>query len=274
MYCSYFKQYLAIFKQNYAIQINYSMMKSKTLIFLLCLLSLLLSACATTSDDDFEEDNKTAAALYEEAKSALAQEDYETAIQRLETLEARFPFGKYAQQAQLDMAFAYYKFEEPESATSAANRFIKLYPRHPYVDYAFYLKGLIKFNQGQSFFDKFSEDDQAKRDPEAARKSFLFFSDLVRRYPESKYAADAVERMTFLRNNLALHELFVAQHYMERGAYLAAVNRTKYIIQNYQKSPSTPEALLLQSKAYKKLRLDDLAEDSQRVYDMNFNSKK
>lgn len=250
------------------------MMKSKFLISLLCLLFLLLNACATTSEEDFEEDNKTAAALYEEAKSALSQEDYETAIQRLETLEARFPFGKYAQQAQLDMAFAYYKFEEPESATSAANRFIKLYPRHPYVDYAYYLKGIIKFNQGQSFFDKFSKDDQAKRDPEAARKSFLYFSDLVRRYPDSKYSQDAIQRMRFLRNNLALHELLVAQHYMDRGAYLASANRAKFIIQNYQKSPSTPEALLLLSQAYKKLRLNDLAKDSRRVYDMNFNSGK
>jgi len=234
---------------------------------------LFLSACATTSEEDFEEDNKTAAALYEEAKTALAQEDYETAIQRLETLEARFPFGKYAQQAQLDMAYAYYKFEEPESATSSANRFIKLYPRHPYVDYAYYLKGIIKFNQGQSFFDRFGDNDQAKRDPDAAQKSFFFFSELVRRFPQSKYAQDATERMTYLRNNLAQHELFVAEHYMKRGAYLAAANRAKYIIQNYQKSPATPEALKILSQAYKKLRLDDLAKDSMRVYNLNYGEK-
>ena len=250
------------------------MMTSKFSLPLLCLLSLLLSACATTSDDHFEDDGKTAAALYEEAKSALEQEDYETAIQRLETLEARFPFGKYAQQAQLDMAYAYFKFEEPQSATSAANRFIKLYPRHPYVDYAYYLKGLIQFNQGRSFFDRFAKENQAKRDPEAARKSFSYFSELVRRYPRSKYAKDAIERMTFLRNNLALHELFVAQHYMARGAYVAAANRAKHIIQYYQKSPSTPDALIVLSEAYKELKLDDLANDSQRVYDLNFGKKK
>ncbi|HFE39658.1 MAG TPA: outer membrane protein assembly factor BamD, partial [Gammaproteobacteria bacterium] len=174
---------------------NHPMMNSKTLFLALGLLLLLLSACATTSDEDFEDDGKTAAALYEEAKSALEQEDYETAIQRLETLEARFPFGKYAQQAQLDMAYAYFKFEEPQSATSAADRFIKLYPRHPYVDYAYYLKGLIQFNQGQSFFDKFAEENQAKRDPEAARKSFAYFSELVKRFPNSKYAKDSIERM-------------------------------------------------------------------------------
>ena len=246
------------------------MMNSKTLFLALGLLLLLLSACATTSDEDFEDDGKTAAALYEEAKSALEQEDYETAIQRLETLEARFPFGKYAQQAQLDMAYAYFKFEEPQSATSAADRFIKLYPRHPYVDYAYYLKGLIQFNQGQSFFDKFAEENQAKRDPEAARKSFAYFSELVKRFPNSKYAKDSIERMTFLRNNLARHELFVARHYMARNAYVAAANRAKYIIQYYQKSPSTPEALKVLRQAYKNLRLNDLASDSQRVYEMNF----
>ncbi len=248
-------------------------MPSKIFLPLLCSLLLLLSACATTLDEDFEHDGKTAAALYEEAKSALNREDYETAIQRLETLEARFPFGKYAQQAQLDMAYAYYKFEEPQSATSAANRFIKLYPRHPYVDYAYYLKGIIQFNQGQSFFDQFTKDDQARRDPDAARKSFLHFSDLVKRFPESKYTEDAIARMTFLRNNLALHELFVAQHYMKRGAYVAAANRAKYIIQTYQKSPSTPEALRILSQAYKNLQLDDLAQDSLRVYDLNFGEK-
>lgn len=245
-------------------------MKSKIQITLSILFAIFLSACATTSDEDFENDGKTAAALYEEAKSALNQEDYETAIQRLEALEARFPFGKYAQQAQLDMAYAYYKYEEPLSATSAASRFIKLYPRHPYVDYAYYLKGLIEFNQGQSFFDKFAPEDQAKRDPEAAKKSFLYFSDLVTRHPESKYAKDAIKRMIFLRNNLALHELFVARHYMKRGAYLAAANRAKFIIQAYQKSPSTPEALQVLSQAYEALRLGDLAKDSLRVYELNF----
>jgi len=234
---------------------------------------LQLGACASVDEDSFENADKTAAALYDEAKAALEQEDYETAIQKLESLEARFPFGKYAQQAQLDMAYAYYKFEEPESAVSAANRFIKLYPRHPHADYAYYLKGLVKFSQGQSIFDGLASQDPAHRDPEAANRSFQYFSELISRFPNSKYAKDAAERMVYLRNNLAKHELFAAQHYLNRRAYLAAANRAKYIIENFQTTPSTPDALLLMIDAYKKLKLTDLAADAQRVYDLNFSTK-
>jgi len=249
------------------------MLKLNNILTLLLLCTIvLLSACATTTEeeDEFYEADKTAAALYEEAKAAISQEDYETAIQKLESLEARFPFGKYAQQAQLDMAYAYFKFEEPESAIASANRFIKLYPRHPHVDYAYYLKGLVKFEQGQSVFDGLASQDPAKRDPEAARRSFQYFSELASRYPESKYSHDAVERMKYLKNNLARHELFAAQHYMERNAYVAAANRAKYIIDNFQTTPTMPEALLLLADAYDKLRLDDLATDARRVYTHNY----
>lgn len=234
----------------------------------------LLIGCATTDEDEIEEANKTAATLYQEAKSALEQEDYETAIQRLESLEARFPFGRYAQQAQLDMAYAYYKYEEPESAVASAERFIRLYPRHPNVDYAFYLKGLVKFNQGHSAFDGISNTDPAKRDPESARKAFLFFSQLVNRFPESKYTPDAVDRMKYLRNSLARHELYAARHYMKLGAYVAAANRTKYILENFYMTPSTKDALIIMIEAYKKLELKDLAADAQRVYDLNFSKTK
>jgi len=248
-------------------------LKSLLAVAISLLFTLQLIGCATTDEESFEDADKTAAALYEEAKSALAQEDYETTIQKLESLEARFPFGKYAQQAQLDMAYAYFKFEEPESAIASANRFIKLYPRHPHADYAYYLKGLVKFNQGQSMFDGITSQDPAQRDPEAASRSFQYFSELVKRYPKSKYARDASERMTYLRNNLARHELNAAQHYMNRKAYLAAANRAKFIIENYQTTPSTPDALLVMIKAYKALRLNDLASDAQRVYDLNFPKK-
>ncbi|MDH3327388.1 MAG: outer membrane protein assembly factor BamD [Gammaproteobacteria bacterium] len=249
-------------------------LKSLFIVAIALLLTLQLVACATTGEESFEDTDKTAAALYEEAKSALAQEDYETTIQKLESLEARFPFGKFAQQAQLDMAFAYYKFEEPESAIASANRFIKLYPRHPHADYAYYLKGLVKFSQGQSMFDGLASQDPAQRDPEAASRSFQYFSELVKRFPKSKYAKDATERMTYLRNNLARHELYAAQHYIKREAYLAAANRAKFIIENFQMTPSTPDALLVMIEAYKGLRLVDLAADTQRVYDLNFSKNK
>lgn len=234
----------------------------------------VLAGCATTAEDEIEEANKTAATLYEEAKSALSQEDYETAIQKLESLEARFPFGKYAQQAQLDIAYAYYKFEEPESAVASAERFIRLYPRHPNVDYAYFLKGVIKFNQGHSAFDKISDTDPAKRDPESARKSFLYFSQLVNNFPDSKYTPDAVDRMKYLRNSLARHELYAAEHYMKLGAYVAAAGRAKYILENFYMTPSNKEALLIMIKAYNKLDLPILAADAQRVYGLNFATNK
>ncbi|MDX1810902.1 MAG: outer membrane protein assembly factor BamD [Gammaproteobacteria bacterium] len=217
-----------------------------------------------------EDANKTAATHYSEAKSALSQEDYETAIQKLESLEARFPFGKFAQQAQLDMAYAYYKFDEPESAVASAERFIRLYPRHPRVDYAYYLKGVIKFSQGHSAFDKISDTDPAKRDPESARKAFLYFSQLVNRFPNSKYTPDALERMKYLRNSLARHELYAAEYYIKMEAYVAAANRAKYILENFQKTPYTKEALEIMIDAYKHLKLPQLAADAQRVYDLNF----
>lgn len=234
------------------------------------LLLLLATGCATTSEDDIEEANKTAILLYEEAKSALNQEDYETAIQKLESLEARFPFGKFAQQAQLDMAYAYYKYDEPESAVASADRFIRLYPRHPNVDYAHYLKGIVRFTQGHSAFDSISNTDPAKRDPEAARKSFLYFSQLVNRFPGSKYTPDALERMKYLRNSLARHELYAAEHYEKMGAFVAAANRAKYILENFQKTPYTKDALKIMINAYEQLKLNQLAADAQRVYDLNF----
>lgn len=242
------------------------------LLLILPLLSLLLSACATTENGGLsdEDADKTAFSLYREAKASLEKGDYETAIQRLESLEARFPFGKYAQQAQLDMAYAYYKFEEPESAVAAAERFIKLYPRHPRVDYAYYLKGVVKFNQGHSAFDDIARQDPAQRDIGSTRKAFQYFSELVNRFPDSPYADDAVERMRYLRNNLARNEIYAARFYMKMGAYVAAANRSKYILENYYLTPSVPEALDIMTNAYQELGMKDLADASLRVLEKNF----
>ncbi len=236
---------------------------------LLLVLALLLGACAFTGDEH-EDDERTAASLYRDAKEALDAGDYETAISRLESLEARFPFGRFAQQAQLDIAYAYYKFEEPESAVAAADRFIKLYPRHPRVDYAYYIRGVVKFNQGRSVFDKLPSQDPAKRDPGAARQAFNYFAELVQRFPDSEYAEDAIQRMIYLRNQLARHEIYVAEFYMKREAYLAAANRAKYVIETFQRSPSVADALALLVRAYRKLELPRLAEDSLRVLELNY----
>jgi len=175
---------------------------------------LLLAGCSTISEDMTE--NWSVERFYEEAKSALDNGDYAGAIDKFTQLEARYPYGRYAQQAQLETIYAYYKDNEPASAVAAADRFIKLHPRHPNVDYAFYLRGLATFNQGKGAFEGLFKQDRAKRDPASLRESFNYFRELVTRYPDSQYTPDAIERMTELRNTLARHELVVADYYMRR----------------------------------------------------------
>jgi len=262
-------------KSTELVTINYldGIMRLRFFAFVVLFINLvLLMGCATTGEDSLADEDldKTAANIYREAKSALDKGDYETAIQRLETLEARFPFGDYAQQAQLDIAYAYFKYDEPESAVAAANRFIKLYPRHDNVDYAYYLKGLIRFNQGHSVFDKLASQDPAQRDPLTVRQSFQYFNELVTRFPASRYVEDSRERMIYLRNNLARYELYIARYYLNIGAYVAAANRGKKIIESFQLTPSVPEALVIMVLAYRKLGLNDLAMDSKAVLELNF----
>lgn len=232
--------------------------------------SLILSGCSLIPKQIDVTKDWSASKFYSEGKRALSDGDFEEAIQYYEQLEARFPFGKYAQQAQVEIAYAYYKFDEPESALIAADRFIKLHPRHPNVDYLYYLKGLVNFNAGKDLVSKYIPQDPTQRDPGAARASFDDFSILVRKYPESKYSEDARQRMLFLRNNLAEYEIHVARYYMKREAYLAASNRAKYVVENYQKTTAVPKALYLMSKAYKAIGLDDLAKDAKRVLDKNY----
>lgn len=238
--------------------------------FITVLVIALLSACAGTPEGEVPEGEAGAKQLYNEAQYALKAGDYETAIQHLESLEARFPFSNYARQAQLDIAYAYYKYDEPESAIAAADRFIKLYPRHESVDYAYYLKGLVMFDKGRSAFDRLSGQSQAQRDVTPMNRAFNYFSELVQRFPDSKYAEDAVKRMVFLRNTLAEHEIIVARFYMKRGAWLAAANRSKHVVESFQRTPSVPEALAIMAEAYEKLGLEDLAADARRVLAANY----
>ena len=189
------------------------------------LASVLLASCGLLPEQIDETKDWTASKFYAEASEALAGKDYERAIELYEKLESRFPFGPYALQAQLDVAYAYYLYEEPDSAIAAADRFIRLHPRNPFVDYAYYLKGIVNFNRSVGFFDRFVPTDPSQRDPGSALDSFKDFSELVRRFPDSRYAPDARKRMLYLRNNLAQYQVNVADYYFRRGAYLAAANR-------------------------------------------------
>ena len=208
--------------------------------------------------------------LYESAKVARQAGDYETAIDYYQKLESRYPFGPYAQQAQLDLIYTYYKFDEPASALAAADRFIKLHPRHPHIDYVYYLKGLTSFNQGKGFVQRIVPHDISQRDQSTSTQAFQDFDELIKRFPNSKYSKDAKLRMLYLRNNMAEHELHVARYYMSRGAYVAAANRARYVVENYQTTPSVTDALVLMAEAYTILKLDDLADDALRVLALNY----
>lgn len=209
--------------------------------------------------------------FYLTARAELAAENYLTAIEYYETLESRFPFGKYATQAQIDVAYAYYKFDEPDSAITALDRFIKLHPRNPSVDYAYYLKGLVNFERGGTVLDVISERDLSDFDRELLLAAYNDFRVLTDRFPDSKYATDAHKRMVFLRNELARSDLMIASYYASRDAWVAVTNRTKFILHNYQGSSVIKSALELQLRAYQALELEDLAHDTQRIIDLNYN---
>lgn len=229
-----------------------------------------LGGCSLLPDQIDETKDWSAQKLYSEAKSALSEGDWEQAIDYYEKLEARYPFGRYAQQALLESAYAYYKFDEPDSAISTVDRFIKTYPRHPNLDYAYYLRGLVNFTRGDTFMDRILPRDPSERDAGTAKQAFLDFGELVKRFPESRYAKDAGQRRVFLRNNLAQYEMHVADYYMRRGAYVAAANRAKLVIESYQGTPAVPEALVTLVQAYRKLGMDDLAADAERVLKVNY----
>ena len=169
----------------------------------------------------------------------------------------------------MEIIYAYYKDLEPDTAILAAERFIKLHPNNPLVDYAYYLRGLAAFDLSKSFFEKLFDQEKSERDPKMARQAFDYFTQLIERFPRSKYTQDAAKRMKQLRNNLAQYEIHVAKYYLRRGSYLAAANRGKYVIENYQGTPAIPDALALMVRSYRKLDMPRLASDTFRVLELN-----
>ena len=208
--------------------------------------------------------------IYSLAKEELNDGNYEAAVKLYETLQSRYPYGRYAQQALLETAYAYYRQSEAEMAISAAERFIKQYPNNPHVDYAYYVKGLANFNGEISLLGSLGGQDPTERDPKAAQDSFAAFKDLVARFPESKYAEDSAARMRYLVNSLAQNEVHVARYYMKRAAYVAAANRAQYAVQNYAQAPAIEEALFIMVKAYDALGMNELRDAADRVMRKNF----
>lgn len=232
---------------------------------------LVQGGCAWLPKGDDETQGWSARQFYEAAKKALDGGDYEDAIKYYEGLEARYPYGRYAQQGQLEIAYAYYKYGEPESAVAAADRFIQLNPDHPHVDYAYYLKGLAHFNTKRNIIDRLAgAPDLSDRDPQGVRAAFEAFKTLVTRFPNSRYADDARHRLNYLLNSLARHDIRVAEYYFRRGAYVAVVNRCKYVIEHYPRAAAVEDALGLMARAYRKMGLDRLAADALRVLKHNY----
>lgn len=234
------------------------------------LILLFTAGCSWLPKPKDETEGWSASRIYSEAKTDLKEGDYEQAIKYFEILESRYPFGRYAQQAQIEVAYAYYKYDEPESAIAAADRFIKLHPRHPNVDYAYYLKGLVNFNRNSGFVERIFPQDPSTRDPASARQAFLDFRELVQKYPDSRYALDASKRMYYLRNMLAKHEVNVAKYYLRRGALVAAADRAKYVVEHYDGALVMPDALTALAEAYRRMGLDKLAQDADRVLNANY----
>ncbi len=234
------------------------------------LLALFMQACAIFGDPTELDDTKgwQAERIYQEGEAKMIDKDYDKAIGYFQ-LESRFPHGKYATQAQLEIAYAYYKKGDPVSSVAAADRFIKLHPNHPNVDYAYYLKGLSSFNE-RGIIEKATAQEISDRDPKALKLSFAAFKELTERYPKSRYYKDATQRMVYLVNTLSQHEMHVARYYMKRQAYLAALNRAKYVLEYYPNSVSVEEALVISISAYDHMDLQDLKEDTLRVLKTNY----
>ena len=227
-----------------------------------------LAACSTTSKD--EELRNSPEKLYAQAKEDLAAGSYEPAIKALEKVEGRAAGTVLAQQATLDLAYAQWRTSERVMAIATLDRFIKLHPSSPGMDYALYLKGLINFNDNMGFLSSISRQNISERDQQASRDAFQTFGQLVEQYPESRYASDGRARMDYIVNALAEYEVHVARYYYRRSAYVAAANRAQLAVRDYQRAPATEEALFIMAASYEQLGLQALRDDAERVLKANF----
>jgi outer membrane protein assembly factor BamD len=238
---------------------------------LILMFALLLNGCAIFGDPTELDDTKgwSAERIYEEGQSKMRDKDYDKALIYFGKLESRYPNGRYAAQAQLETAYTHYKKQDPVLCVAAADRFIKLHPNHANIDYAYYLKGLAVFSE-RGIIEKMTEQQVSDRDPRSLRDSFTTFKELVTKYPNSRYTKDATQRMVYLANSLSDHELHVARYYMKRQAYIAAINRCKYVLEYYPQSPAVEQALVIMISAYDLLGLEDLKTDTLRILTTNY----
>ncbi len=244
-------------------------------LFLFLALALSLGGCKTVGgwfggDGKAETETLSVEALYAQAREYRDNGNYDNATKYYQRLIARFPYGPYNEQAQLDLAYVLYKVEKPEDATSAVDRFIRTFPQHPHIDYAYYLKALINFDRGTGFLSRLTRRDASARDLSGPIQSYNDFNEVLRRFPSSAYAVDSRQRMVYLRNALARYELNVGLYYYQRGAWVSAMNRGKYALETYPQSQYDGDAVALMAASYDKLGEKTLAADARRVLALNY----
>ncbi len=239
-----------------------------------CLIIICLLPSCSFLDKMLEDEDTTvgltAAQLYSEGKEFLNLEDFNNAIRYFEVLESRFPFGKYSTQAMLDLSYAYYASDQRDTAIIEINRFIRLYPNHPEISYAYYLRALANFDKDANVLTRFFGYDPSRYDITALKESFNDFSIVVNRYPDTKYAEDSLNRLIYIRNQIARSELYIAEYYHKRSAHVAAIERIKYMLENYGGTPSTEQGLLILIESYNSLNMRQLAFDTARVLKKNY----
>ncbi len=243
---------------------------SRLPLLIIAMLTVVLLGGCSSNDDKGEKPETSEDLIYKAAQRNLNAHQWKIAIDNLQLLEENFPFGQYAEQAQLELIYAYHESYDPEAALAAADRFIRLHPQHRNVDYAYYMKGLSTFPEGNSILNRFVPTDITNKDTSNAKESFGHFAQLLARFPGSPYAADAEKRMIYLRNLLARYEIHVANYYFKRGAYLAATNRGRYVVENFQKTPAVPDALAVMIQGYHLMDMPELAENSLKVLRSNY----
>lgn len=237
---------------------------------LLSFFCIVISGCSIFGGDEEQAFYIPEAELYERGIKAVKTGRHDDAVDNFEKLETHYPFGRYSEQAQLELIYSHYRIGNSQQGLAASDRFLRLYPDHENIDYVYYMRGLINFEADKGLFERFAPTDSSSRDPGAARDSFNDFATLLNRFPTSEYAPDARKRMLFLKNQLAQYEIHVANYYVSREAWVAAANRGRYVVENYQETPAIPFGLFIMVRAYSELGLNDAASHAQEVLDANF----
>lgn len=246
-------------------------MKKMVKIFLTAFFTLLIVSCSTTSTDSADAyKGENPHEIFQRGKSSLQDKNFSEAIKRFEALDVQYPFGKDTEMAQLYLIYAYYMKEEYTLSAAQADRFIRIHPASPYIDYAYYLRGISDYYQNMGILERIFAIDLAKRDLTQIQKSYADFNELITRFPDSPYTPAAHQYLVYLRNMLADHELHVAEYYYEREAYLAALNRARGLVAHYQGSPATINGLILMAKSYHQLKLTKLEQDTLLVIKYNY----